>query len=62
MNEYPPVVLVETWLFLAKNHSSELEHIKLPLRRVIKQYFGSNELAQLYVELYKDEQIDVHFI
>ncbi len=62
MNEYPPTALVETWLFLATNQSPELEHVKLPLRRVIKHYFGSNELAQLYVDLYKSEEIDVHFI
>ncbi|MCW8865535.1 MAG: hypothetical protein OQK09_01530 [Colwellia sp.] len=62
MHGYPPVALVETWLFLATNQSPELEHVKLPLRRVIKDYFGSNELAKLYVEQFKVEQAEVHYL
>lgn len=61
MQGYPPPVLVEAWLFLATHHSPELEHVKLSLRRAIKYIFGSNELAQLYIEQNKDKQIGIHF-
>ena len=49
MKEYPPVILVNTWLYLATNPNPELDHVKLPIRRAIKDFFGSMELAQLYV-------------
>lgn len=62
MHEYPPVALVETWLSLIKDQSPELEHVKLPLRRALKAYFGSNELAKLYVEQFKVDQIETHYI
>ncbi|MFT7007934.1 MAG: hypothetical protein ACJAXJ_002473 [Colwellia sp.] len=62
MKEYPPVVLVDTWLYLIKNQKSELDYIQFPLRKVIKYYFGTMELAQLYVEQLKDDEIDVYFI
>ncbi|MDX2370315.1 MAG: hypothetical protein QNK36_18220 [Colwellia sp.] len=62
MNVYPPPILVETWLYLTTNHSIQLEHVKRPLHRAIKNFFGSNELARLYIEQCKDEQIEVHFV
>ena len=62
MNGFPPPILVETWLHLATNNNPELEHMKLPLRRAIKEFFGSMELAQLYVEEYKEKDIEVHFV
>jgi len=62
MKEYPPVVLVETWLYLVKNKKPEFDHIQFPLRQVIKYHFGTMELAQLYVEQLKDDEIDVYYV
>lgn len=62
MKGYPPVILVETWLYLATTRNSELEHVKLPIRRAIKDLFGSMELARLYVEQVKKDDIDVCFV
>jgi len=62
MNGYPPPILVETWLFLIKNNSIELQHVKPPLHRAIKYFFGSNELARFYIEQCKDEEIEVHLV
>lgn len=62
MNGYPPPVLVETWLYLIKDNDPELEQIKLPLRRVIKNLFGSAELAELYVEQFSNKEVDVQYI
>jgi hypothetical protein len=46
MKEYPPVVLVDTWLYLIKNQMPERDHIQFPLRKAIKDHFGTIELAQ----------------
>ncbi len=62
MNGCPPPILVETWINLINNRSPDLAHVKLPLRRAIKEFFGSMELAQLYVEQYKENDIEVHFV
>jgi len=50
-------MLVQTWLFLIASNSPELERVKLPLRRAIRYFFGSSELAQLYIEQFKDEEV-----
>jgi hypothetical protein len=62
MNGFPPPVLVETWLFLTNSNSPELKYLKLPLHNAIKHFFGSNELAQLYIEQFKDKEIEVHYV
>lgn len=62
MTGFPPPILVETWIYLAINHNPDLAHVKLPLRRTIKEFFGSMELAQLYVDEYKEKDIEVHFV
>lgn len=62
MKGYPPVILVETWIYLATNQNPELDHVKLPIRRAIKHFFGSIELARLYIEQVKNDDIDVCFI
>jgi hypothetical protein len=62
MKEYPPVVLVDTWLYLIKNQMPERDHIQFPLRKAIKDHFGTIELAQLYVEQLKDDDLDLYFI
>lgn len=62
MNGFPPSILVETWLHLATTKNPDLAHVKLPLRRAIKEFFGSMELAQLYVEQHRENDIEVHFV
>jgi len=63
MKKYPPVVLVETWLFLALNRNHyEIEEKQLDARRSIKEYFGSMELAQLYIDAEKGADIKLHTI
>jgi hypothetical protein len=62
MKGYPPVILVETWIYLATNRSSELDHIKLINSKNINHFFGSVELALLYVEQVKNNNINVYFV
>ena len=62
MNEFPPPVLVDTWLHIIKSKEKSIAHQEFELRRKIKEYFGSIELAQLYVEQFKDEEIEVYYL
>jgi len=62
MNGFPPPILAETWIYLAINRNPDLVHVKLHYRRLIKKYFGSMDLAQLYVGEYMDKDIEVHFV
>jgi hypothetical protein len=62
MKGYPPPVIVETWLHLIYCKEENIDQKKFELRRVIKGYFGSTELAQLYVEQSKDEELDVYYL
>lgn len=62
MKKFPPVILVDTWLYLIKNQTTDLEQIKLPLRRVIKSHFGTMELAQLYVDQFLDKDINFYLV
>lgn len=58
MNGFPPPVLVKTWLFVARNQNDyEFREKQLSICREIKRYFGSMELAQLYIEQEQDEDI-----
>jgi hypothetical protein len=50
MNGFPPPGLVETWIYLATNHNSELAHIKASATQNINEVFGSIEIAQLYID------------
>ena len=50
MNEIlPPVALVKTWLNIIQNKDIE-ETIKLKRIKLLEYYFGSIELAEMYVE------------
>ncbi len=62
MNGFPPPILVETWIYLATSHKPELAHVKMPTHSAIKEYFGSIELAYLYIEEKRDKDIEVHFV
>ncbi|WP_159820284.1 hypothetical protein [Colwellia sp. 20A7] len=58
MKGYPPVVLVDTWLFIATNQHTELIHSKSHALNAIDIYFGSIELAYLYIEQVKRGDVD----
>jgi len=52
-------VLIQTWLFLIQSKDPKLAYAKLDAHRLIKQYFGSVDLAYLYLEQHDDHQIEV---
>jgi hypothetical protein len=58
MKGYPPVALVDAWLFIATNKHPQLSHSKSHARNAINTYFGSIELAFLYVEQVKCGDVD----
>ncbi|WP_159820617.1 hypothetical protein [Colwellia sp. 20A7] len=58
MKGYPPVILIETWLNLATNRNPELHHIKLSIREAINNFFGSMELAELYLEQIQKNKVE----
>lgn len=62
MNGFPPPVLVETWLNIATNNNPEFKLVQLLHHRKIKNTFGSMELAQLYIEKCKDEEIEIYYV
>ena len=62
MKGFPPPVLVDTWLHIINSKENNIAHQEFELRRKIKEYFGSIELAQLYVEPFKDEEIKVYYL
>lgn len=54
-----PLTMVETWVFLAQSSDHKLAHAKFRAYQKIKTHFGSAELAKLYIEQQKDQQIEV---
>jgi len=62
MKDFPPPVLVDTWLHIIKSKEKSVAHQKFELQRKIKKHFGSVELAQLYAEQGKDEEIEVYYL
>jgi len=60
MKGFPPLVLVDTWLYIIYCKGENIAQRKFELRRKIKKHFGSIELAQLYIEQFKDEEIEVY--
>jgi hypothetical protein len=58
MKGYPPIILVDTWLFIATNKHTELTHSKSHAINAINIYFGSIELASLYIEQVKRGSVD----
>jgi hypothetical protein len=50
MKGFPPPKLVETWLLLANSNEPEQQEIKRHNNHKIHRYFGSMELAELYIE------------
>ena len=63
MKKLPPPILVETWLFIVINSKyHELDEVQLSVRHTIKHYFGSMELAQLYVEQMTSDKDNTYLI
>ena len=62
MKEFPPAVLVETWLHIMNSKGKNIFRQQNAIIKKIKEHFGSIELAQLYVEQSKDEEIEIHFL
>lgn len=62
MKEFPPAVLVETWLHIMNSKGKNIFCQQNAIIKKIKEHFGSIELAQLYVEQSKDEEIEINFL
>jgi len=45
-----PPILVDTWIQILKYDDYELEQRRFVIKKWLNYYFGSIELAQLYVE------------
>ncbi len=62
MKQLPPHMLVKTWLYIIYSNEEGLEFQKFKLRKVIKELFGSTELAKLYIEQVVDDDIEIYFV
>jgi len=61
MRKSPPPVLVDTWLHVVYSKEDNIARQKFELHRIIKEYFGSIGLAQLYVEQSKSEEMKIYY-
>lgn len=59
---HPSQSVIQTWIFLAKSTDPKLKQAKFLADKQLKKSFGSIELAQIYLEQIKDEQIEVVLI
>jgi len=57
-----PTSLVKTWLFLIQSNDPKLTTQKFYAYQKIKQLFGSINMAEIYLEQYDDEEIEVMII
>lgn len=62
MTEFPPPILVETWLHILNSKGKSVSRKKNQIKKKVKEHFGSIELAKLYIEQSKDEEIEIHFL
>jgi len=62
MKEFPPHVLVKTWLQVLKSNEEGLERQKIRLNKSIEAIFGSIELAHIYVEQMTEDEIEDCFV
>jgi hypothetical protein len=62
MKQLPPPMLVKTWLYIISTTEEGMDSQKFKLRKLIKELFGTMELAQLYTERVSDNEIDVYLI
>jgi len=54
--------LIQTWLFLINSNDPMLSYAKGDALRAVKKQFGSVDLARIYLEQHKDNQIEVVII
>lgn len=62
MKNFPPHILVKTWLQVLKSKEIGLEQQKIKLNKIIEELFGSIELAELYVEQIAENEVEVSFV
>lgn len=58
MNHLPPSI-VKTWVFLAQSTEPNLAQAKFLACKKITSYYGSIELAKIYLEQQTDKDIEV---
>tara|TARA_R110002012_G_scaffold322063_1_gene554415 strand:+ start:3165 stop:3356 length:192 start_codon:yes stop_codon:yes gene_type:complete len=54
---YPPVVLVQTWLSILSDNNPKLDQGKHRVDQAIINIFGSVEIAEIYIEQNRKDQI-----
>ncbi|NQZ82748.1 MAG: hypothetical protein HRT52_17200 [Colwellia sp.] len=57
-----PGSLVKTWLFMIQSDDPKLVTQKFYAYQKIKQLFGSINMAEIYLEQYEDDEIEVMVI
>jgi len=57
-----PGSLVKTWLFMIQSDDPKLATQKFYAYQKIKQLFGSINMAEIYLEQYEDDEIEVMVI
>mgnify|MGYP000309544696 CR=1 FL=1 len=57
MRNYPPRILVETWLILASSNQLENEEASRKALNNIIKCFGNIEVAEMYLESFYDEHL-----
>lgn len=62
MKQLPPHMLVKTWLYIIYSNEEDMDSQKFKLRKAIKEFFGSMDLAKLYVEQIPDDDIEIFFV
>jgi len=62
MKQLPPPMLVKTWLYIIYTDEEDMDSQKFKLRKLIKELFGTIELAQLYIERISDEDFEVYLV
>jgi hypothetical protein len=62
MKQLPPPMLVKTWLYIIYTSEEDMDSQKFKLRKLIKELFGTIELAQLYIEQISDEDFEIYLV
>ena len=62
MKQLPPPMLVKTWLYIIYTTEEGMDSQKFQLRKLIKELFGTMELAQLYIERFSDDEVEVYLV
>lgn len=62
MKKLPPHMLVKTWLQLLESNKESFDRQRPKLNKCIYAFFGSKELANLYVEQMNEDIIEDYFV